>query len=170
MGIEKGYHESVHVDGSGQILQLIIADGKVDSKEVEALEHLLENDWIIDGAEANMLFEINDKVFTDQEEGREWQRFFVHAISKFLVFDMNSPGEITSEEAAWLTKRITADKSLSYTERLLLQDIRRHATKCCPLWIIFLLCFKSCGCQCRSVVVDQLSVSISCQCRSVVPN
>ena len=115
-----------------QILQLIIADGKVDAQEVQVLEHLLEGDWIIDAAEADLLFQINDKVFHDKEEGLEWQRFFVAAISKYLVFDMNSPGEITTEEAAWLSKRISADKMLSHTERLLLQDIKRHATCCCP--------------------------------------
>lgn len=115
-----------------QILQHIIADGKVDRSEVQALEHHLESNWIIESTEADLLFQINDQVLHNKDEGAEWQAFFVEAISKFLVFDMNSPGEVTAEEAQWLTQRIAADQTLTYTERLLLQNIRRHATRCCP--------------------------------------
>jgi hypothetical protein len=56
-----------------------------------------------------------------------WESFFIQAISDFLLKDEVSPGEIDSEEAAWLVEKIGADGQVDGTEKALLENLKKEA-------------------------------------------
>ena len=104
----------------------LLADGIIDAEEVSKLKGILYADGIIDKDEAEFLFEINDAV-TGKENDPSWETFFIQAISDFLLKDEVSPGEIDSDEAAWLVEKIGADGQVDGTEKALLENLKKEA-------------------------------------------
>ena len=104
----------------------LLADGIIDAEEVAKLKGILYADGIIDKDEAEFLFEINDEV-TGKENDPSWEAFFIQAISDFLLKDEVSPGEIDSDEAAWLVEKIGADGQVDGTEKALLENLKKEA-------------------------------------------
>jgi uncharacterized tellurite resistance protein B-like protein len=104
----------------------LLADGIIDAEEVAKLKEILYADGIIDKEEAEFLFEINDAV-TGKENDPSWESFFIQAISDFLLKDEVSPGEIDSDEAAWLVEKIGADGQVDGTEKALLENLKKEA-------------------------------------------
>lgn len=104
----------------------LLADGIIDAAEVAKLKEILYADGIIDKDEAEFLFEINDAV-TDKENDPSWETFFIQAISDFLLKDEVSPGEIDTDEAAWLVEKIGADGQVDGTEKALLMNLQKEA-------------------------------------------
>ncbi len=104
----------------------LLADGIIDAEEVAKLKEILYADGIIDKEEAEFLFEINDAV-TGKENDPAWASFFIQAISDFLLKDEVSPGEIDSDEAAWLVEKIGADGQVDGTEKALLENLKKEA-------------------------------------------
>lgn len=104
----------------------LLADGIIDAEEVAKLKRILYADGIIDKDEAEFLFEINDAV-TGKENDPSWETFFIQAISDFLLKDEVSPGEIDSDEAAWLVEKIGADGQVDGTEKALLENLKKEA-------------------------------------------
>lgn len=104
----------------------LLADGIIDAEEVAKLKGILYADGIIDKDEAEFLFEINDAV-TGKENDPLWEAFFIQAISDFLLKDEVSPGEIDSDEAAWLIEKIGADGQVDGTEKALLENLKKEA-------------------------------------------
>ena len=104
----------------------LLADGIIDAEEVSKLKGILYADGIIDKDEAEFLFEINDAV-TGKENDPRGKRFFIQAISDFLLKDEVSPGEIDSDEAAWLVEKIGADGQVDGTEKALLENLKKEA-------------------------------------------
>jgi len=110
-----------------EILDQIAADGIVDAAEVETLRQRLEEDWHIGQDEAELLFRINDAVSQSEEHAESWGEFFSEAIARYLVFDMNTPGEVDAGEARWLLARLNQDQQVCDVERKLLGNIRKYA-------------------------------------------
>lgn len=104
----------------------LLADGIIDAEEVAKLKEILYADGIIDKEEAEFLFEINDAV-TGKENDPAWEKFFIQAISDFLLKDEVSPGEIDNDEAAWLVEKIGADGQVDGTEKALLENLKKEA-------------------------------------------
>jgi uncharacterized tellurite resistance protein B-like protein len=104
----------------------LLADGIIDAEEVAKLKEILYADGVIDKEEAEFLFEINDAV-TGKDNDPAWESFFIQAISDFLLKDEVSPGEIDSEEAAWLVEKIGADGQVDGTEKALLENLKKVA-------------------------------------------
>ena len=104
----------------------LLADGIIDAEEVAKLKEILYADGVIDKEEAEFLFEINDAV-TGKDNDPAWESFFIQAISDFLLKDEVSPGEIDSEEAAWLVEKIGADGQVDGTEKALLENLKKEA-------------------------------------------
>jgi uncharacterized tellurite resistance protein B-like protein len=104
----------------------LLADGIIDAEEVAKLKEILYADGVIDKEEAEFLFEINDAV-TGKDNDPAWESFFIQAISDFLLKDEVSPGEIDSEEAAWLVDKIGADGQVDGTEKALLENLKKEA-------------------------------------------
>ena len=104
----------------------LLADGIIDKEEVAKLKEILYEDGVIDKDEAEFLFELNDAV-TGNENAPEWEEFFIQAIADFLLKDEVSPGEIDSDEAAWLVEKIGADGQVDGTEKALLEKLQKEA-------------------------------------------
>ncbi len=115
-----------------QIASQAVEAGRITSDQVAALDKHLRTDWVICDAEAELLFQINHGVKSSDENCGSWQKLFADAISRFLVFDMNSPGEISSEESQWLRRHFQSSTQLTDSEKFLLLEIKRHATVVCP--------------------------------------
>ncbi|GHT12984.1 hypothetical protein FACS189426_17210 [Bacteroidia bacterium] len=104
----------------------ILADGVIDETEVKQLRKVLYADGVIDKEEAEFLFELNDAV-SGKANHSSWETLFVTAITKFLLEDKVSQGEIDDEEALWLLNIIMKDGQLDKTERALLNNLKSVA-------------------------------------------
>ena len=104
----------------------LLADGIIDAEEVVKLKEVLYEDGKIDKEEADFLFELNDAV-SGKKNDTTWNSFFVQAIADFLLKDEKSPGEIDTEEAAWLVDKIGADGKVDEVERTLLLKLEKEA-------------------------------------------
>ena len=112
-----------------EVIDYICQDGKVDQGEVDALNTALQADWQVGCEEAQLLFEINDTLHQGEDNTEGWAEFFVDAIAQFIVFDMNSPGEIDQEEARWLIDQLVQHPILDQNEEALLESIKKQATR-----------------------------------------
>ncbi len=115
-----------------EIIRHLVTDGKISTEAVQLLERKLELDWVVTGDEAEMLFQINQHLGQLEENCPTWADLYVHAITQYLVFDMNTPGEVSTEEAEWLRKHIDASGKLSLNDVNLLKQIHKLAKVCCP--------------------------------------
>ncbi len=113
------------------IVKHFMEAGVVEPEAVEALEKRINSDWVISADEAEMLFQINQKVGDHDDHCPNWGDFYVHAITRYVVNDMNTPGEISNEEAEWIRKHIHADGNLTQNEVKLLRHIKKCTTSYC---------------------------------------
>jgi len=110
----------------------VIADGIVDADEVEMMKKVVygvgggEGEGV-DRAEADMLFDINDATTSKEGHDSSWKAFFVEAISKHLLEDETSPGEVDEAEGDWLIARIEGDEEYDENEKALLENIKANA-------------------------------------------
>jgi hypothetical protein len=114
-----------------QIVDHLAAQGHVDVEAVDALDRFFRKDTVISQDEADLLFQINDRVRLSEGNCESWSKLFADSITRFVVFDMNTPGELSTEESSWLRNQlgnITSGDQLSDAERHLLNEIKRHAT------------------------------------------
>ncbi len=111
----------------------VIADGIVDSDEVDTLKKVVYGSGgsggaEVDRAEADLLFDINDATTDNAGHDPSWQAFFVEAIAKHVLEDETSPGEIDEDEGDWLIGRIEGDGEYDTNEKALLTHIKANAT------------------------------------------
>ena len=114
-----------------EIVRLVFSTGKVDREAVQALEKHLQADWVVTIDEAELLFQIDRQVGRQDENCPSWRPLFVEAISRFVVFDMNTPGEISTEEAEWLRRHLSPGSDLTPNEVQLLKHMQKHSTSSC---------------------------------------
>lgn len=115
----------------------LLADSVIDAAEVAQLKEFIYADGAIDKEEAEFLFELNDAVSGNCND-ETWNAFFIQAISDYLLKDPESPGEIDSEEAAWLEAKIGADGRVDGIEKALLESLKAEA-KAFPKNLVALL-------------------------------
>jgi len=123
--------ESLQVFTLESLKTTIIEDGIVDEAEVKILRKVIYGTGGgggegVDRKEADFLFEINDAV-TGNANHPSWQSFFVEAITKHVLEDDVSPGEIDDDEAIWLIGKVEADGSVDEIEKVLLKSIKDNA-------------------------------------------
>ena len=111
----------------------ILEKGIVYANEVEMIKNVIYSSGSgegegVDRAEADFLFDINDAV-SGKENAPSWKNLFVEALSKHVLEDINSPGEIDEDEAEWLINRIEGDDTYDENEKELLTNIKAHAKK-----------------------------------------
>lgn len=109
-----------------ELKESILEDGVIDAQEVKELKEVLYADGVIDKEEAEFLFELNDAV-SGKENDPSWEKFFVNAISDFLLEDETSPGEIDEKEATWLLAKIQGDGQLDKIEKALLSNLKEKS-------------------------------------------
>jgi len=106
----------------------VLADGKVDADEVAKLNTIIFADGRVDRAEADVLFEINDKV-SGAENDAGWDELFIKGVSEHVLSDEKSPGEIDEGEADYLISKVMSDGTVDELEKKLLTNIKAKATK-----------------------------------------
>jgi len=109
-----------------ELLKAVAEDGVVDEQEVKQLRMRVFADNVVDQEEADFLFDLNDAV-SNQANHPSWVDFFVEAITRHLLNDPKSPGEVDEDEAKWLIGRIEKDGKLDEVEKRLLRALKVQA-------------------------------------------
>lgn len=110
-----------------ELIANVKEDGIVDTDEVTALRENILADGVVDRAEADQLFDLND-VVSGNSNSPEYDALFVSAISDHVLSDEESPNAIDEDEASWLMDKIGADGKIDGNERTLLETIKSRAT------------------------------------------
>ena len=108
-----------------EIEERIIANGRVDGHELEALRRLLYADGKISRKEADFLVELHKRV---QYHTPGFEQFFYKAIKDHILAD----GRISAEEAAWLRQMLFADNRIDDEERKFLHELKGEAKRTSP--------------------------------------
>jgi len=108
-----------------QIEQTILANGRVDGPELEALRRQLYADGKIDRQEADFLVELHKRV---QHRTPAFEKFFYQAVKDHILAD----GRIDVEEAAWLRQMLFADGKIDDQERKFLHELKGEAKQVSP--------------------------------------
>ena len=111
----------------------VLADGVIDAEEVAMIRQVIYGSGSgagegVDRAEADFLFELNDAV-TGKENDPGWQDLLVEAITKHVLEDEVSPGEVDDDEAAWLIQKVEADGQMDDAEKAILASVKAKAEK-----------------------------------------
>ncbi|GIW84418.1 MAG: hypothetical protein WHU94_00990 [Thermogemmata sp.] len=105
--------------------EALLADGKIDTREVEILRRSLFADARIDKSELEFLADLRKSA---KSTVKEFMKLFIEAVKNHMLAD----GVITDTEAAWLRKTIFADKKVDADEIELLKELKRSAKKTSP--------------------------------------
>lgn len=112
-----------------EILEFIIAGGMIDQKGIDALTRHLNKDWVIDLHEAEFLFQVNQAIGDRDEKFEAWGHFFTEQISKLVLFDLHTPGELCETEGNWLADQLAKFSCGNQSEKQLVKHIRDKAQK-----------------------------------------
>jgi len=103
-----------------EIEQTILANGRVDGPELEALRQQLYAGGMIERPEANFLVELHKRV---QHRTPAFEQFFYQAIKDHIL----AHGRIDVEETAWLRRMLFADGKIDDEERKFLHELNGEA-------------------------------------------
>src|ERR1700730_10083578 len=103
----------------------ILANGRVDTPELEILRKELYADGKIDRQEADFLVELHKRV---QHLTPAFEHFFYAAIKHHILAD----SRIDAEEAAWLRRMLFADGKIDDHERKFLHELKGEAKEVGP--------------------------------------
>ena len=103
----------------------ILANGKVESREIEILRKELYAGGKIDRQAADFLVKLHKRV---ERRSPAFEEFFYQAIKDHILKD----GRITAEETAWLRQMISADRKISDLERKFLNQLKGEAKQATP--------------------------------------
>jgi len=114
----------------------ILADGVIDAQEVKMIRTVIYGTGSgagqgVDRMEADFLFALNDAV-SGKSNDPSWKNLFVEAISRHVLSDDASPGEVDGDEADYLMSKIQADGRIDDVEQALLENIKRKAKRISP--------------------------------------
>lgn len=103
-----------------EIEQTILANGRVDGPELEALRGQLYAGGRIERPQADFLVELHKRV---QHRTPAFEKFFFQAIKDHIL----SSGRIDAEETAWLRRLLFADGKIDDEERRFLHELKGEA-------------------------------------------
>ncbi len=114
----------------------LLADGRIDTKEVDLLRQAIFADEKVDKSELEFLADLRNsaqscvKAFTD---------LFMNAVKKNVLAD----GDISDTEAKWLRKALYADNKIDADEIQLLKDLKANAKQVSPEFLkLYAECVK----------------------------
>jgi hypothetical protein len=108
-----------------QIERDILAVGKVEGQELEALRRRVYAGAKIGRSEADFLVELHKRV---QHVTPAFEQFFYQAIKDHILAN----GRIDAEETAWLRRMLFADGKIEDEERKFLHELRGEAQHVSP--------------------------------------
>jgi uncharacterized tellurite resistance protein B-like protein len=103
-----------------EIEQAILANGRADGTELEALRRQMYASGKIERREADFLVELHKRV---QHKTPAFEQFFYQAIKDHIL----AHGRIDAEEAAWLRRMLFADGKIDDEERKFLHELKGEA-------------------------------------------
>jgi len=112
--MQHGFHE---------LRKTIFANGKIDENDVALLRQKLAINESMTREKGNFLFDVKDKT-NRNNQCDEFKKFFVEAITSFLLEDNDSPGEINDDEAKWLRARIRFKGYTDKTDTMLIKNLK----------------------------------------------
>jgi hypothetical protein len=119
-----------------EIEQAILANGRVDGPELEALRHKLYAGGKIERRDADFLVELHKRV---QHMTPAFEKFFYQAIKDYIL----AHGRIDAEETTWLRQMLFADGKIKDEERKFLHELKGEAKKVSPEFeLLFAECMK----------------------------
>ncbi len=119
-----------------EIERAILANGRVDGPELEALRRQLYAGRKIEREGADFLVELHKRV---QHRTPAFERFFYQAIKDHIL----AHGRIDAEEAAWLRRMLLADGKIDDQERKFLHELKGEARQVSPEFeVLFQECMK----------------------------
>lgn len=108
-----------------ELMQRLLADGRIDTTDIDELSELLYADGRIDRDEAEFLITLHRRA---ERPGPGFDKFFYRAIKRHVLTD----GAITAEVAGWLRRMVFTDGKVSEREMKLLRELRGEAARTCP--------------------------------------
>jgi hypothetical protein len=115
-----------------KIASKAIEQGFVDPESVTSMTKHYDAHALVCQDKADLLFTINAGVRTSQQNCPAWNQLFAQAICRFVVFDLNSPGEIAESESQWLLQQLSNLEELTESEICLLKEIQENAISVTP--------------------------------------
>lgn len=103
-----------------EIEQAILANGKVDGPELEALRGHLYAGGKVDRRAADFLVELHKRV---QHPNPAFEQLYYQAVKDHILAD----GRISAEEAAWLRRMLFANGKIDDEERKFLHELKGEA-------------------------------------------
>ncbi len=108
-----------------QVQRSILAAGKVDGPELEALRQQLCADGNIDRRKADFLVELHKRV---QHRTPGFEQFFYQCLKNHIL----AQGRINAEAAGWLRRMLFADGKINDEERKFLHELKGEAKQVSP--------------------------------------
>jgi hypothetical protein len=108
-----------------QVEQDVLANGRVDRRQLEVLRRHLYAGAKVGRREADFLVELHKRV---QHMTPAFEHFFYQTIKHHILTD----GWIDAEEAGWLRRMLFADGKVRDEERKFLHELKGEARKASP--------------------------------------
>lgn len=108
-----------------EVLQNVVQNAAINADQVKQLEQFVREDWVIDENEAKFLFRVNKALGDNEDDCPEWTQFFVTSISRLVVMDMNTPGEIDETEGDWLAEMLDEFSIDNDSEKKLIFELQK---------------------------------------------
>jgi len=103
----------------------LLADGRIDTREVQILREALFADGRIDRSELEFLKELRNEA---KSCVRPFTDLFIDGVKSYMLAD----GTISATETAWLRKAILADGTVDEDEKRLLRELKEAAGSTSP--------------------------------------
>lgn len=104
----------------------ICKDGVITEEGVERLRLFLISDGGVNREKANLLFDIKNSI-PKNKIPQSFKHLFVDEISKYLLEDEDSPGEIDEEEAKWLRAKIQYNGKIDDLDNAILHNLKKKS-------------------------------------------
>jgi hypothetical protein len=108
-----------------QLMEDVLANGKVEGNEVELLRRELYADGGIDRRKADFLAELHKRV---QRVSPGFEQFFFRALKDYLTAD----GRLNAEKTAWLRQLMDGWRQTTERERRFLHELKGQAKEVSP--------------------------------------
>ena len=108
-----------------QLIEQVAADGRVETKELDALEAAFGADGEISRSEADLLVELHKRI---ERKNPAFETFFYKLIKRHILTD----GRIDADEAKWLRQMLFADGKIDEREKKFLREVKGEAKEVSP--------------------------------------
>lgn len=106
-------------------MEQVLANGKVESNELELLRQAIREERLIDRRKAELLVEMHKRV---QRVTPAFEHFFYQTMKEYLLRD----GTVSAADADWTRRVLLTGKQATDQERKFLRELRGEAKSVSP--------------------------------------